>query len=72
MRTSSRPLAEFVPHANVDQQAALSQYRLELRDFELQLGAAAGANVTTAKLLMTSIARQMTSLKPLLEALCKG
>ncbi len=65
-------LAEFVPHADVDRQAALSQYRAQLRDFELQLSTATGANAATAKQVMASIARQMTGLKPLLEALCKG
>ena len=65
-------LAKLVPPASADQQAALSQYRSELRDVQTALGVARGGDKSTASGLLQASAGQLAGLPKLIHALCKS
>jgi hypothetical protein len=56
---------------NVDQQAALSQYRSELRDVQTALTLARGGNASTAVGMLRASAGQLGGLPTLIHALCR-
>ena len=64
-------LAKLVPPANADQQAALSQYRSELRDAQTALNVARSGDTSTATGLLRASAGQLAGLPKLIHALCK-
>ncbi|MFL5823305.1 MAG: hypothetical protein ACJ764_07690 [Solirubrobacteraceae bacterium] len=65
-------LAALIPAADVDQQAALSVYRSELRDLQTALHAALAGDISTAQSLLSGVSGRLVGLPTLIHALCKA